>query len=184
MPAPKDPAAYARFIERLKAAHTGKSPSPETRAKMSAAQTARKRGPRPDMVGDLNPMRRAAVAEKVAAVHRGAPKSDAQRAKIAATLKGRYAGAANGNWNGEDCGYAAVHQRAKRVLPRVCSHCGATEGRLDCALRRDAPIDSIRTSPQGRYSVAWPPDLAYFRLCKKCHATYDGLPRRYRAPSP
>lgn len=144
---------------------------------MSAATRQAKLGKaRPDMRGDGNPMRRPDVAAKVGASSRGVPKSEAQRARISATLTGRYRGSAHPNWKGTNAGYGAVHYRADLVLPRQCLHCGRTDD-LDCALRKDAPSDSIRISDWGwRYSVAEPPESVYIRLCPSCHSKYDARP--------
>lgn len=87
------------------------------------------------------------------------------------------AGSANGNFK-EAPGYEGVHLRAKNHLRHVtiCPQCGSTK-RLQVALRHDAPSESIRTVTRGgypcRYSIAWPPDLGYQRLCAKCHHAYD-----------
>lgn len=82
------------------------------------------------------------------------------------------------NWKGRDAGYSAVHIRA-RHLPKICSVCGTTEGRIEIALRHDAPPDNIKTHDGVPYSV----DASdYLRMCVRCHRRYDSPRADTREP--
>lgn len=70
--------------------------------------------------------------------------------------------------------YAAAHMRHGRRLPMECAFCGTTEGRLDAALRHDAPqdhvIETVQYGVRRRYSLR---TEDYMRLCRSCHRAYD-----------
>lgn len=68
---------------------------------------------------------------------------------------------------GEEPGYKTVHFRASRALPRQCQVCGRADVRLECALRVDAPEESLRFDGAW-YSIA-EPELGYVRLCVPHH---------------
>ena len=90
-------------------------------------------------------------------------------------------GPAARNWVGEKVGYAAVHQRARPVLPRECACCEATEVRLEAALLKGVPERFIRYGKRdgSPYSVR---DGDYVRLCVKCHRRYDSPLRATSLP--
>lgn len=82
-------------------------------------------------------------------------------------------------WRGDQVGYSGAHKRHRAALPMECNCCGATSGRLDVALRHDAPPDRLVWSPQREryYSVS---TEDYLRLCRSCHLCYDrGLACRH-----
>ena len=67
-----------------------------------------------------------------------------------------------------------IHIYADRSLPRICEQADKTcRGRLECALRKDAPPDLIRVSGNTRYFVG-EPCVGYMRLCLSHHRRYDG----------
>ena len=72
--------------------------------------------------------------------------------------------------------YFSVHARARKVLPGVCTFADDTcHGRLECALRKDAPADLIRTDVHGlRYFIGDDSSQGYMRLCASHHDRYDG----------
>lgn len=75
-----------------------------------------------------------------------------------------------------------VHSRASDVLPWFCAMADKTcNGKMDVALRRDAPEGLIRRShsQQGRRYFIGDPLVGYFRLCRSHHRRYDGI-----SPSP
>ncbi len=73
--------------------------------------------------------------------------------------------------------YDGAHKRARNALPHVCQKCGTNEGILEACLKKDAPPESLREQLRGEksltYSIAYPPDVAYVRLCRFCHRAYD-----------
>lgn len=102
----------------------------------------------------------------------GKRKTDATKAKIGAANSGKNAG----NWKGDDVGYVALHERVRRVMVRVCSHCGSTES-PEAALKRDAvgplKVGQMRVSGKMR-NVTYSVDVNdYFCLCTPCHRQYD-----------
>ena len=82
------------------------------------------------------------------------------------------------NWSGDNVGYHGVHIRARKILPKQCRACGATEARLQVALRHDAAAANLRTHDYLKngtlvtlaYSVKTD---EYVRLCETCHRQYD-----------
>ena len=60
--------------------------SEETKIKISDAATGR---PRPDMVGESNPMKNPETAQKIAKIKTGKPRDEQTRQKISESLKGR-----------------------------------------------------------------------------------------------
>lgn len=82
------------------------------------------------------------------------------------------------NWSGDNVGYHGVHIRARKILPKQCRVCGATEARLQVALRHDAASVNLRTHDYLKngtlitlaYSVKTD---EYVRLCETCHRQYD-----------
>lgn len=102
----------------------------------------------------------------------GRPTSNVTREKIGASNSA----SGNGKWKGDEVGYIALHDRVRKLLPKVCAHCGATN-RLEAALRRDA-IGPLRTDEMKvggvmrvvRFSLL---TEDYVRLCVPCHRTYD-----------
>jgi hypothetical protein len=128
-------------------------------------------------------------------VKRG-PMSEATRAAISAAKKGRpngikgrpvsletrskisaaNSGEGNGSWRGDKAGYVAVHERARKVLPKECAFCGSTES-LECALKKEAtgPLKTQEMLVAGvmrtlRFSTRIDD---YMRLCRPCHRRYD-----------
>jgi transcription elongation factor Elf1 len=98
--------------------------------------------------------------------------SDETKAKISAANSGP----GGGNWKGDEAGYMAVHDRLRKVLPRVCTFCGSTKS-LECALKKDAigPLrtDQIRVSGKMRTVTFSTRVDDYMRLCRPCHRRYD-----------
>ncbi len=47
------------------------------------------------------------------------------------------------------------------------------KGRLECALRKDAPADLVRTDEIGRTYFIGDPLVGYTRLCRSHHMKYD-----------
>ena len=81
-----------------------------------------------------------------------------------------------GTWKGDDAGYVAIHERARKTIARQCLHCGS-EHRIQASLRRDAigPIKVAVMHISGkdreiRYSTNTDD---YMALCIKCHKKYD-----------
>ena len=73
-----------------------------------------------------------------------------------------------------EIGYSGAHKRARAILPTFCNSCGTSGGLLEAALRHDAPEDTLREDKHGKtFSIAYPPELAYQRLCRSCHRQYD-----------
>lgn len=73
---------------------------------------------------------------------------------------------------GDLIGYRGIHKKARVELPRECSFCGATKGRLDCALKKETPPESLRLDPTvGCWHSVRVED--YMRLCGSCHVRYD-----------
>ncbi len=72
-------------------------------------------------------------------------------------------------------GYAGTHDRANVALPRVCAHCGTSEGRLECALdHENVPARNLRRGMNGSRELAYSIDVAdYMRLCVPCHRRFD-----------
>lgn len=78
-------------------------------------------------------------------------------------------------WKGDDIQYGAAHRRlySLRGKPTECMHCGATEGRLEWALRHDAIVCKVQAAGHyaGRRYSPCPDD--YIPLCGCCHRAYD-----------
>lgn len=102
----------------------------------------------------------------------GRKKSEATKAKIGAANSGER----NGTWKGDNVGYVALHERVRRVLVRVCSHCGSTES-AEAALRREAvgPMRVGQMKIAGKVrNLTYSVNLTdYFCLCRPCHKKYD-----------
>lgn len=99
-----------------------------------------------------------------------------ERAKHSAATKALgWVGDKHPSWKGADISYVGIHQRAGRVLPRVCAKCGETEGRLECALNHaDAPEGNLRESPfRGSIRIHSISTDDYIRLCPPCHRNFD-----------
>ena len=92
--------------------------------------------------------------------------ADQQRIKAIKT------GPLNSGWKGDAAGYKAIHLRLyAQARPEACEECAGTEGRMEWALRADAPVEDLLTSPEGwRYSAN--PEH-YRNLCKTCHNRQD-----------
>jgi hypothetical protein len=72
--------------------------------------------------------------------------------------------------------YKKVHGIASKLLPLVCMSADKTCSiRFECALRKDAPLDLIRTDEKGRRYFIGDPLVGYMRLCASHHHRYDGL---------
>lgn len=72
--------------------------------------------------------------------------------------------------------YRKCHKLAGKVLPMECSQADETcKGRLECALRKDAPIELVRSDKGGRY-FSGDPLVGYIRLCRSHHVRYDSTP--------
>jgi hypothetical protein len=70
--------------------------------------------------------------------------------------------------------YPNAHRAPRSALPEVCSHADDTcYGRLECALRKDAPVNQIQTDDYGRRYFTGDPLIGYIRLCKSHHIRYD-----------
>ena len=134
----------------LSAAHKGHKASAETRAKMSAGQRNRK-PPSEE------------TRAKIGAAHRGLVYPAEVRARMGSPRMGT------------EIRYEAAHNRADRVLPRVCAMEDETcKGLLDAALTRDVPVEFVRRSPKGLlYYVGPDPRDGYRRLCRSHHVRYD-----------
>lgn len=76
-------------------------------------------------------------------------------------------GSENAYWKGDKAGYAAMHYRIQKLRgkPMVCSRCGTTE-----AKRYEwASLTKNYADP-----------FDYTRLCKSCHAIFDGVVNNFR----
>lgn len=132
--------------------------SAETRAKISAAK----------MGHEVTAETRIKIGRAVSAALVGRRVSPETRRRIAAAQ----AGDRGRNWRGDQVGYGGAHKRHRAVLPKECAHCGKTDGRLDVALRHDAPNDRLIWCPKrGRWYSVQAED--YLRLCRSCHVRYD-----------
>ncbi len=72
--------------------------------------------------------------------------------------------------------YQVVHTNARKVLPRECAMEDETcKGRLECALRKDAPPELVRTDERigCRYFVGINVLDGYMRMCTSHHIRYD-----------
>jgi len=125
----------------------------------------------PKGVYDRKPMP-ADTRAKISATLKGRPKSPETRARMSAAKMGHEPTV--GLWKGEDVGYSGVHYRAGLVLPTECARANRTcKGRLEAALRHDAPTELIRDDdPRGLYYVGDSLD-GYIRLCRSHHVRYD-----------
>jgi hypothetical protein len=78
----------------------------------------------------------------------------------------------NPSWKGDAASYKAIHLRlSSGPRPAACEVCGTCEGRMEWALRADAPAEVLLVSPEGwRYST----DTSHYaNLCKSCHNLQD-----------
>lgn len=153
----------------------GVRPNAETRAKMSAF--AKKRGVTPEWqaAGWAANTGRPLSAEhraKISAALKGKPKSPEH---VAAATAAQARGAEDSSWKGDDVGYSAMHTRARRLLPKVCAHCGTTNGQLYAALDHvHAPTENLRTGYDGGFIRTWSISTDdYVRLCGSCHIRFD-----------
>jgi hypothetical protein len=83
-------------------------------------------------------------------------------------------------WRGEGYpGISGAHKRHRKALPSYCERCGRTDGRLDAALRPDAPVEHLLGDVRRKrhYSLR---TEDYERLCRSCHLKQD---RKGKAPS-
>jgi len=169
-------------------AKPGHSVSPETRARISASLAGRKL-PASKLRGrKQNPEH---VAARAAATRRWPATCQIEGCERVHDSRGwcsthyrrwrlygdpfhvtpRRAGSDHPNWKGDGISYSAVHLRAQAVLPRSCAACGATDARLEVALRHDAGPEHLRDdTTNGPYSVRLED---YVRLCVTCHRRYD-----------
>jgi hypothetical protein len=110
---------------------------------------------------------------KISATTKGRSKSDETRARMSAAKMGHEPSI--GQWKGENVGYSGVHYRAGVALPTECARADdSCKGRLETALRHDAPAHLVRDNdPRGLYYVGDPAD-GYMRLCRSHHVRYDG----------
>jgi hypothetical protein len=70
---------------------------------------------------------------------------------------------------------SAAHYRARKVLPNSCTLADETcKGRLEVALRKDAPPGMLRVESGLRYFIGDEPLDGYIRLCTSHHRRYDG----------
>ena len=70
----------------------------------------------------------------------------------------------------------SIHRRARSVLPASCTFADEScYGKLQAALRVDAPVDLIRTDSRGRRYFVGDPLVGYMRLCQSHHARYDAI---------
>lgn len=132
--------------------------SAQTRARISAAK----------MGHEVSAETRAKISASVSRAQLGRPISDATAAKIAAAQ----AGDQGHNWRGDAVGYGGAHKRHRAALPQRCAHCGRSDGRLDAALRHDAPSERLLWCDKRRRWYS-PRTEDYMRLCRSCHLTYD-----------
>jgi hypothetical protein len=171
MPAPKDPEARARWIQRFSEANRGKRRSPETRAKMSAAQS------KPEVRAKKSAAMqgRRSTAEhraKISAALKGKRLPPETRAKLSAAVKKAYAekrlekpsGPDNPLWKGDATTYYALHTWLRRHFPKTgtCETCG-TAGRTEYAFKHH-PAPHTRNRDD------------YSELCPKCHRAFDDSP--------
>lgn len=114
------------------------------------------------------PEKRAKASELASKNLTGRPVSDATREKISRAQTAER----SHNWRGDAVGYQGAHKRHRKALPKVCEVCGATEGRLDVALRKSAPLEHLRGDIRRKalYSTR---TEDYARLCRSCHVHWD-----------
>jgi hypothetical protein len=127
----------------------------------------------PKGVYDRKPMP-AETRAKISATTTGRTKSAETRARMSAAKIGH--APSIGQWKGEDIGYSGVHYRAGLALPAECAHAdGSCKGRLESALRHDAPAEFVRNDDsRGLYYVGDALE-GYMRLCRSHHCRYDGI---------
>lgn len=84
-------------------------------------------------------------------------------------------GERNKNWKGNKVGYVALHERVRKMLVRVCTHCKTTE-KIEAALSHEAQslkTDIMKVNGKDRI-VRYSTDIDdYFPLCRPCHKQYD-----------
>jgi hypothetical protein len=183
--------------EQERASHSaalkGRAKSEETKGRMKAAALTRAQTPeaRRRLVDRMNgPESR----KKAAAARTGQALPVETRAKISEGLRASPRVAARKEVRGPDHyawkggSYTTAHREAGRSLPHVCLGCGKTDGKLDCALKHDAPAENVRVDPRhvtatktGLYSIR--PRQDYMRLCQPCHRIYDRLNPRKSGPT-
>lgn len=91
-----------------------------------------------------------------------------------AEARAKRTGDRNPVWKGDAISYKGMHERARKALPRQCTYCDRKDGRLEVALRHDGSPSARRICP--RLGIPYSVRIAdYFRLCRSCHARYDGI---------
>ncbi len=82
------------------------------------------------------------------------------------SLKGMNTKERNGQWKGEDVGYAGIHEwiRNRLIKPLACQDCGEVK-----------PLDLANISQEYKRELS---DWEW--LCRKCHMTKDGRINRLR----
>jgi hypothetical protein len=110
---------------------------------------------------------------KISAALTGITRSPETRAKMSAAKMGHAPSITQ--WKGENIRYGAAHYRADQVLPLECAHTDAScKGKLDIALRHDAPTDLLRYDDlAGLVFFVGDSTQGYMRLCRSHHRRYD-----------
>jgi hypothetical protein len=81
-------------------------------------------------------------------------------------------------YRGREIGYVGAHYRARNSLSTSITACTVADkncsGRLEVALRKDAPEHLIRVDPGGRrFFIGENPLEGYMWLCSRHHYRYD-----------
>jgi hypothetical protein len=112
------------------------------------------------------------IRARISATTKGRKKSAETRARMSAGKAGH--APSIGQWKGQNIGYSGVHYRTELALPMVCAHADSTcKGKLDAALRHDAPKDLLRDDDKRGLYYVGPVAAGYIRLCRSHHRRYD-----------
>ena len=107
---------------------------------------------------------------KMSAAAMGHTFSDETRAKMSAAKRGEL----GSNWKGDNAGYVAAHERARKVLAgQPCAHADDTcEGRLEAAFNHDTLPEFVKVDAHSGFPYSPRPE-DYLPLCKSHHGRYD-----------
>lgn len=115
------------------------------------------------------------IAKRTESIRRAYADGRVQHARANLGLRGEQ----TTQWKGDDIVYRSAHSRLtrRRGKPVECELCGATDRRLEWALKHDAEAVKVQVGGRDdgkRYSPR-PDD--YFAACCPCHQVYDDRQR-------